>query len=66
MLILVYWGASKWMSFQVFSTDRLIVRRWHDSDVAGLMEVYGDADANKLTELVLSTKEYANGQDADL
>lgn len=29
----------------VYSTDRLIVRRWRESDYAALLEVYGDADA---------------------
>lgn len=29
----------------VFTTDRLVVRRWRDSDLAALLAVYGDADA---------------------
>lgn len=33
------------MSETVFSTERLIVRRWRDSDLAALVAVYGDADA---------------------
>lgn len=33
------------MSETVFSTERLIVRQWRDSDLATLFAVYGDADA---------------------
>jgi len=33
------------MSETVFSTGRLIIRRWRDSDLASLLAVYGDADA---------------------
>lgn len=33
------------MSDIVFTTDRLIARRWRASDVAALLAVYGDADA---------------------
>lgn len=29
----------------IFRTDRLIVRRWRDSDLSALLAVYGDADA---------------------
>lgn len=29
----------------VFTTARLLARRWRDSDLAGLIEVYGDAEA---------------------
>lgn len=31
----------------VFETERLIVRRWRDSDLPDLMAVYGDAEAMK-------------------
>ncbi|MGD1854553.1 MAG: GNAT family N-acetyltransferase [Leptolyngbyaceae cyanobacterium] len=31
----------------VFETERLLVRRWQDSDLLDLMAVYGDADAMK-------------------
>jgi ribosomal-protein-alanine N-acetyltransferase len=30
-----------------FETERLLVRRWRDSDLSDLMAVYGDADAMK-------------------
>ncbi len=30
---------------QVFETERLLVRRWRDSDLPDLLLVYGDADA---------------------
>jgi RimJ/RimL family protein N-acetyltransferase len=33
------------MSDIVFTTDRLIARRWRTSDVAALLAVYGDAEA---------------------
>lgn len=33
------------MTEVVFCTERLIVRRWCDSDLPALMAVYGDADA---------------------
>lgn len=33
------------MEDQVFETQRLIVRRWRDTDIPALMSVYGDADA---------------------
>jgi RimJ/RimL family protein N-acetyltransferase len=29
----------------VFTTERLVVRRWRESDLAALLAVYGDADA---------------------
>ena len=29
----------------VFSTERLVIRRWRDSDLAALLAVYGDAEA---------------------
>ena len=33
------------MSDVVFSTERLVVRRWRDSDLSNLLAVYGDAEA---------------------
>ena len=33
------------MTDLVFATERLLVRRWRESDLADLMAVYGDADA---------------------
>lgn len=33
------------MSETEFQTERLLVRRWRDSDLAALLGVYGDADA---------------------
>ena len=32
------------MSEIVFSTERLVVRRWRDSDLSAVLAVYGDAD----------------------
>lgn len=33
------------MSELVFETDRTVVRRWRDTDLADVLRVYGDADA---------------------
>ena len=35
------------MTCAVFETERLVVRRWRDSDFPDLMAVYGDAEAMK-------------------
>jgi RimJ/RimL family protein N-acetyltransferase len=37
----------QWVIDAVFETDRLVVRRWRDSDLPDLMAVYGDAEAMK-------------------
>jgi hypothetical protein len=35
------------MSEVAFTTERLMVRRWKDSDLPALLAVYGDAEATR-------------------